>query len=110
MNSVLPFTFKMMPLIISGIPRIQSYPAINHITNVDKVEAGLEEEAVNRIQSKKRLNTPSETEGSKRRQTGKDAVKATGEATGEATDSIMIPNSIISLGTMIKIAESQAAH
>ncbi|GAA5806359.1 hypothetical protein HPULCUR_011892 [Helicostylum pulchrum] len=43
-----------------------SYPelqknAIDYITNVDKVEAGLEEEAVERSQSKKRMNTQPET-------------------------------------------------
>lgn len=71
---------------------------IDHITNVDKVEAGLEEEAVERSQSKKRMNTQLEIKDTKRRQT----YKATGETTDVESDGIMIPNSTVSLGTIIK--------
>lgn len=69
-----------MHSIISDTPRIQNCKknSIGHIANVDKQEAGLEKEDVERSQSKKRMNAQPETKDNKRRQTGK--------ATGEATD------------------------
>ncbi|KAI8979868.1 hypothetical protein BDB01DRAFT_836912 [Pilobolus umbonatus] len=85
----------------TSYPKLQKN-AIDHITNVDKVEAGLEEEAVERLQSKKRMNTQPQTKDTKKRQTDKATDKATGEATDVESDGIMIPNSIVSLGTIIK--------
>ena len=99
-----------------------SYPtpqrnAISHITNINNVEVSMEEEATNRVKGKKRMNSEPQIEGSKRRQAeiavdtdvGEKDKKTEVERNVESevdceaeSDEVVIPNSVDSLGTIIK--------
>lgn len=98
-----------------------SYPtlqrnAISHITNISNVEASMEEEATNRVKGKKRMNSEPQIEGSKRRQAEIAVDTDVGEKDKETevernveSDGVVIPNSVDSLGTIIK-KEARQLH
>lgn len=71
---------------------------IDHIANVNTMGVLLEEEAIKISQGKKRTNTQPEIQSVKRRQTD----ESTAEASDLESDDIMIPNSSVSLGSIIK--------